>query len=121
VKAAAFQKNIAIHGAKAAYDLKLVDKPPSSNIFASSWRSSSFYFGSEKIYLIGTSPRKMRLSDSKVGLAIRALWYLGKDACDQIAVSLACRPFNRLDREALAESVHLMPEWMRSCFQSLSG
>ncbi len=63
----------------AAYTLKLIDSHRSNKyIFACIGHSSSFRFGNDVIQLVGNSPRKAYFADSKLGLAIRALWAYGQ-------------------------------------------
>jgi hypothetical protein len=120
VKAAAFCRAIASHGGRAAHILKMSDDKSFEHTFAASGRTSSFRFGTTTIRFIGTAARKLHLLDAPVGLAIRALWHLGRQACDRYAVSLATWSFGRTDRQLLRQSHHVMPDWMRSCFASLN-
>lgn len=115
-KAAAFKKTIAIHGAQAAHALELTRQAPPKHIFAVRGSSSSFRFGGKVIYLRGTCARKMHLGDDLVGLAIRALWHIGHDACDIYAASKAVRSFRRHHRQQLRANKDLMPHWMQKCF-----
>lgn len=119
-KAAAFKRMIVTHGAAAAHALKLTSNAAGRAVFASNGHSSSFRFGHMVIYFIGSSARKMRLGDEKLGLAIRALWHLGEKLCDRSTASAAIAWFGRSDRLAMRENVDLMPDWMRRCFVSLA-
>jgi hypothetical protein len=118
-KAAAFHKTIATHGANAAYAFELTKQSPDEQIFAVSGASSSFRFGDKVIRLIGTCARKMHLGDDLVGLAIRALWHIGQNACDMNAIEKALKPFRRPHKEKLREHKDLMPHWMQECFDYL--
>jgi hypothetical protein len=119
-KAAAFHRTIATHGSKAAQVLKLASKPSREYVYAVSGHSSSFRFGKAVIRLIGTCARKMHLGDEPVGLAIRALWHLGKRACNTHLASSAVQSFRRSDRRQLKQSIRLMPGWMQLCFPALA-
>lgn len=120
-KAAAFKRRLAIHGSQAALLLN-IGKPPSQNqncneyIFATSGRSSSFRFGKEIIRFIGTADRKLELGNSKPGLLIRSLWYLGKEACGIETASQAVSSFARSERQDLRKHSGLMPGWMQELF-----
>ena len=76
-------------------------------------RSSSFRTrDNQVIHFKATSPRKMYLGDSPVGLAIRNLWHQGKYLCDQYALEAVTLRFNRLERQKLRQSAHIMPAWL---------
>jgi hypothetical protein len=115
VKVAAFGRTIATHGSEAG--LMVADKSRSkqSLTFACSAASSSFRVGHRVVYLIRTSPRKMQLSDSPPGLAIRALWHLGKIACDVETAAALIAPLKQNDKQKLRQSAALMPQWLRDC------
>ena len=112
VKAAAFGRKIVIHGMEAACQLELSCKTIQGPVYACSGRTSSFRFGDIRIHFKGVSSRKLHLRDTVPGLAVRALWHLGKIACDTQLASRALLKFNRLDREILKQSARAMPSWM---------
>jgi hypothetical protein len=118
-KAAAFRRTIVIHGSQAAAFLKLVERSDNEHLFAVNGCSSSFRFGNQVIRFISTTARKMHLGDSKSGLAISALWYLGKRLCTMEIVSMALASFGRTDRKQLEKHADLMPEWMQALLFSI--
>lgn len=124
VKAAAFKRTIVIHGSQAAVVLKIIEKPNQNqtineHVFATSGRSSSFRFGQQIIRFVGTADRKLQLGDSKLGLAIRSLWYLGVRTCSMETASQAIHSFTRTERQDLRNSAALMPSWMQELFISI--
>lgn len=124
-KAGAFRRIIAIHGSQAALLLRLHEhtnpfQAKREHCFATSGSSSSFRFGNQIIRFIGTSARKLYFADSKPGLAIRSLWYLGQRACSIETASAAIRPFGRSDREHWKLHADIMPEWMHDVFHSIT-
>lgn len=118
-KAAAFKRTIAIHGSQAAADLKISEKSGSEYVFATSGRSSSFRFGKHCVRFIGTAARKLHLGNTRPGLAIRALWHLGRRFCTMETASCAVASFNRSDREQFKQHPDLLPAWMQEHFLSI--
>lgn len=116
-KARAFGKEIARHAADLAKELGLTNVVSQVQRFAVNGRSSSFLLGAARIFLKGTSMRKMRLANSRAGDAIRALWHLGY--CDPQHIYLATSDFTREDRNEFRRLVAWMPTWLaqvcRSC------
>jgi hypothetical protein len=119
-KAAAFGKRLAVPGAQAAQELRLSTdiNPTPEAVYVCNGCSSSFRFGNIRIRFISTCQRKISLGDELAGLAIRALWYLGKYNCSHQRVSDAMALFNRNDRQALREKIKIMPAWLTSYFIS---
>lgn len=84
--------------------------------YAIDGRTSSFQvfgFHNAVFHLNGTCPRKMQ--ESRVGLAMRALWHLGKENCTAKNVRLATAQFNQQDREELHTIAPIwMPGWLHN-------
>ena len=115
-KARAFGKEIARHAADLAKELGLINVVSEVQKFAVNGRSSSFLFGATRIFLEGTSLRKMRLANSRAGDAIRALWHLGY--CDPQHIYLATSDFTREDRNEFRRFVAWMPTWLAQVYRS---
>ncbi len=117
-KATAFGKSIVTYGSQAVQQLKLSPNigPQYEAVYACSGSSSSFRFGNIRIRFIASSPRKMVLGNELSGLAIRALWYLGRPNCSSHLVCDALVQFNRNDRQDLREKIKIMPAWLASYF-----
>ena len=111
-KAKAFGRQILADGFEAAKLLGLMGSGNQKITYATNGRSSSFKCKDIRIYFKGVSARKMSLGDSPVGLAIRALWQLGKEACQPKDIERATINFNRPERQQFRQSRHLMPFWM---------
>lgn len=112
VKAAAFGKQLVSHAVDAATKLGLTEKGNEAPTYFVNGSSSSFRFGNIVIYLKRASMRKVILGDDKAGLAIKALWSLGKDALSKTSVMLATNEFGRQDRKKLHYIKDLMPAWL---------
>ena len=81
IKAIATKTNetIQVSGAEAALQLGLTTQVPAKPVFLTTGISRKFKIGALEITLKHVSPKKIPLTNSKAGLAITALWYLGKD------------------------------------------
>lgn len=112
-KAAVFDRRLITAAANAAHQLGL-SKSGKSNTFAINGRTSSFWVFNNYntvITLQGICQRKMQ--ESHVGLAIRALWHLGKKKCSAKAVEIATSQFNTVDREEVRTQASIwMPSWL---------
>jgi hypothetical protein len=117
-KARAFGKQILTDAVDAAKLLNLTATGNQKITYAIQGHSSSFKYGKITINFRGICARKMALGDGPVGLAIKALWQLGKSVCDQHAIARAINSFKRPERRQFNQSCHLMPTWMTEIFQN---
>ncbi len=111
-KAKAFGKQILSDAADGAKRLGLTEVGNQQTTYSIHGHSSSFKYRETVIHFRGISARKMALGDSSVGLAVRALWQLGKINCNAKMISLAMARFGRTERQQFRQSLHLMPSWM---------
>jgi hypothetical protein len=116
VKVASFNRKIVIHGSKAASKLTEKGQTEQTLVFGSNGATSSFRVGNHIVHLVRASARKMQSGDSPTGLAIRALWYLGKRICNVQKAGKMVWGFGQNDRKELRLSAALMPQWLRDCF-----
>jgi hypothetical protein len=116
VKAESFGRRIATHGQKAAWELGLAPQMEDPHIYAIDGRSSSFKYGDLTIRFKGLCPRKFAPGDGPAGLAVRALWHLGRRACDKATASQATASFQRTDRDELRRQAGLMAGWLLDLF-----
>lgn len=116
VKVASFNRKIVVHGSKAAAKLTKEGQNAQTIVFASNGATSSFRVGNHIVRLIRASARKIQAGDSPTGLAIRALWHLGKRVCNVEAAAQMVWGFQQNDRKELRRSAALMPQWLRDCF-----
>jgi hypothetical protein len=111
-KAKAFGKEIALAGTEAARLLGVVASGERKTTYAINGRSSSFKYQKMRIYFKGISARKFSLGDNPIGLAIKALWQLGKGKCQYKDIRLVSLNFHRAQRQQFRLSRHLMPTWL---------
>jgi hypothetical protein len=117
-KAKAFGKQIVMDGVEAARQLGLVAFGNQQITYATNGRSSSFKYKQARINFKGISARKISLGDSASGLAVRALWQLGKDNCRLREVKLALGSLNLPGRQQFRQSQQLMPAWMTNLLKT---
>jgi hypothetical protein len=125
-KAKAFQKQIIISGKDAAKALKVI---PTTNqqgnnqyensqnvVYSTDGSTSAFHYKDTKIIFKATSARQMSLGESRLGLAIRAIWYVGK-VCTPEQVENAVRNLNRVELLEFRCLASIMPFWFRPLFR----
>jgi hypothetical protein len=118
-KAKAFGKQILTDAIDTAKVLGLTAFGSNQSIaYAIQGHSSSFKYGQISIHFKGTCARKISLGDSAVGLAIRALWQMGRRDCNKLTIARATNQFSRVERQQFRQSCHLMPAWMTNIFMS---
>ena len=116
-KARAFGKQILSDAADAAKLLGLTAFGNKKITYAINGHSSSFKYREIRIHFKGICARKMSLGDGPIGLAIKALWQIGKENCDQYAMAAVTEKFNRPELLQFRQSCHLMPTWMTNIFK----
>jgi len=110
-------ETIQVHGAEAARRFKLSTQMPTTPVFYTSGPSREIQIGKQRVKLIHTSsPRKLQYAGQKTGLALSALWYLGKEnvtpeVIQQIQAGLSEKEFKQL-------RTCNMPAWMRSAIET---
>ncbi|MBU6450241.1 MAG: hypothetical protein KGS72_00570 [Cyanobacteria bacterium REEB67] len=124
----AFGRRAILHGGKLAVQLGLLDadklevswrcapnqKPP-TEILCTSGGSTSFKIEDEAAAFFGAADRKFVLGRKQQNKEIRALWYLGKKAFQE----LAWEQLENLSIAARSELIHharWMPAWMSDRF-----
>lgn len=112
-------ETIQVHGAEAARRFKLSTQMPIVPVFYTSASSRSIKIGSVTAKMIHTSnQRRLQFAGEKTGLALSALWYLGKDHVNAKAVSriksgLSTEEFERLRSADI-------PAWMAAALDEFA-
>jgi len=92
-------------------------KRPNEAIFLIDGRSSKFHIDGLKIQFKHVSPRKLKLAETIVGEAARAVWNLGEKLLDSIALMNATDFFNRDERIWFRRNIRWMPAWLSDQIQ----
>lgn len=107
---------VQVHGAEAARRLGFSTQVPAQPIYYTSGPNRRFHLGRVEVTLKHVSPRKLTLAGRMAGVALTALWYLGKDVVtpqtiEHVRARLAPEEF-----EILRAASHAMPGWMHDAF-----
>ncbi len=92
-------------------------KRPKVAIFLIDGRSSQFHIEGRKVQFKHVSPRKLKLAETPVGEAARAVWNLGEKLGDGYALMNATAFFNREDRIWFRRNIRWMPAWLSDQIQ----
>lgn len=103
---------IQVSGAEAARQFGLTTQVPAQPVFLTTGQSRRFNIGSLEVTLKHVSRKKIPFPKSKIGLAILALWYLGKNqvtyhTIEKIKIKLSPQEFKKFTSAA-----EYMPVWM---------
>lgn len=103
---------VQVHGAEAARRFGLSTQVPVRPIFYTTGRSRTFFVGSTEVRLQHISPRKLVAPGTKVGLAVSALWYLGKAQVDREVLDAVYSKLTEQEWQELKAKAPQMPSWM---------
>ena len=103
---------IAVNGADALLSFGLSTQVPVRPVYYTTGPSKRILFGNMPIILRHVSPRKLVAPGTIVGLAISALWYLGKEQVNAQVFKAIQQKLTRAEYAQLKASIPLMPAWM---------
>ena len=103
---------VQIHGAEAARRLGLTTQVPTQPVFVTSGASKRIRVGKMEIRLQHVCSRKLALAGRPAGLALAAMWYLGKKEVTPAIVEQIRRRLGASEFEVLKSAVSAMPAWM---------
>ncbi len=113
-------ETVQVHGAEAARRLGLSTQIPTMPVFHTSASSRSIRIGNATVRMVHTSNRRrLQFAGEPAGLALAALWYLGREnatpeAVARIEASIGPEDFGKL-RSAD------MPAWMAVALAAFAG
>ena len=111
---------IQIHGAEAARRFKLSTQMATKPVYYTSGSSREIKVGNIKVKLIHVSShRKLQFSGKKSGLALSALWYLGKEEVNNKTIKLIQEGLSHKEFKTLCSSS--MPTWMTQAIEGYKG
>ncbi|MEK6664703.1 MAG: DUF6088 family protein [Pseudomonadota bacterium] len=103
---------IQVHGAEAARRLALTTQTPTQPVFYTSGPSKRIQVGKLTVTLKHASPRKLALAGRPAGLALAALWYLGKEEVTENVIAKIRKKLSPEEFLALRSATASMPAWM---------
>lgn len=109
-------ETVQVHGAEAARRFKLSTQIPTTPVYYTNGPSREIRIGNLKVKLMHTSSqRKLQHAGSKPGLALSALWYLGKSNVSAEVLKRIKAGMSEEEFETLRSSN--MPAWMTEAFR----
>lgn len=109
-------ETVQVHGAEAARRFKLSTQMPTTPVYYTSGPSREIRVGNLKVKLMHTtSHRRLQHAGKKPGLALSALWYLGKDNVNAEVVRRIREGLSTEEFETLRTSK--MPAWMANAIE----
>lgn len=103
---------VQVHGAEAARRLELTTQVPTQSVFSTSGPSKRIRVGKMEIRLQHVCQRKLALAGRPAGLALAAMWYLGKAEVTPSLIEKIRRKLSSSEFEALKSATSSMPAWM---------
>ncbi len=103
---------IQVHGAEAARRLELTTQVPTQSVFVTSGPSKRIHVGKMEIRLQHVCQRKLALAGRPAGLAIAAMWYLGKTGLTPSLIEKIRHKLGLSEFEVLKSATNAMPAWM---------
>jgi hypothetical protein len=107
---------IQVHGAEAARRFGFTTQVPTQPVFNTSGPSRHLKIGQLEITLKHISPRKLTHNESKVGLALTALRYLGNHQVNISTINTIKNHLKQNEFENLVAAKSEMPAWMADVF-----
>lgn len=103
---------VQVHGAEAARQFDLTTQVPTQPVFSTSGPSKRIRVGKMEIRLQHVSQRKLALAGRPAGLALAALWYMGKNEMTPSLIWKIQQKLSVTEFEALKSVTSSMPSWM---------
>ncbi len=107
---------VQVHGAEAALRLELTTQVPTQPVFSTSGPSKRIRVGKMEIRLQHVCQRKLALAGRPAGLALAAMWYLGKTEVTPSLIEKIRHKLAPSEFEALRSATSAMPAWMSDAF-----
>ena len=109
---------IKVHGAEAARRFGLSTQMPVQAIFHITGSLHTIRIGKMVIFMRHAAPRKLILAGRPAGLALSALWYLGRNGVTPDTFSRIAQQLPSTELQALQQGKASMPAWMASALSS---
>lgn len=112
---------VQVHGAEAARLFGLSTQAPTQLVYYTSGPSKQFKVGNLVFILKHVSPRKLVFAGTKIGLAISALWFLGKEHVNPKVIETILNYLTQAEKEELYSAIPSMPGWMSKVIYEYRG
>lgn len=107
---------VSVHGAEAARRFGLTTQMQTQPVFNTSGPSRRILIGNLEVRLSHVSSRKMALAGRPAGMALSALWYLGKQEVAPATIAVLRQRLPAEEFKVLSNSKSIMPAWMSDAF-----
>lgn len=107
---------VQVHGAEAARRFELTTQTPTQPVFYTTGPSRRFQVGKLEVVLKHAALRKLALAGRPAGVALTALWYLGRNEITPEAIAQIRRKLPPKEFAALTAAKASMPGWMAATF-----
>lgn len=111
---------VQVHGAEAARHFGLTTQMPTQAIYLTNGPSRKLTIGRLQLTLKHVTPRKLVYAGTKIGLAITALWYLGKQQVNEQTITKIKSQLTKKEYQELINSINQMPVWLANTIQKYS-
>lgn len=111
-------ETIQIHGAEAARQFQLSTQVPTKPVFYTSGPSRQLKLNNQTVKLQHVSHRKLYLAGKRPGLALSALWYLGKNNVNAKVIHAIREGLTEAEFETLKQTD--LPAWMENALETHS-
>jgi len=112
-------ETIQVHGAEAARQFNLTTQVPAKLVFYTSGSTREVTVGKLKLGFIRAARRKLQFSGTRIGLALSALWFLGKDGINESAVKMVCSKLEVSELNQLRNAE--LPAWLAERLNQYHG
>jgi hypothetical protein len=120
-KARAYGKQLCAHGARLAQEFTDVVALATDHILGINRDTTAFKISGRVVQLKRTSGRCEKLSDDKIGQAIKVLWAVGKDRIERELVKKVTEGYTKEEFADLFSRSGLMPYWLLSAIREGTG
>lgn len=107
---------ISMNGAEAARYFELSTQMSTQSLFLTTGPTREIVVGKSRIFMRHTSARKLTLAGSPAGMALSALYYLGRSEVTMAIIAKIREKLSPSEFELLRNSTEIMPSWMSDVF-----
>ena len=108
---------IQVHGAEAARHFGLTTQMPTQAVYLTNGPSRKLSIGRLQLTLKHVTSRKLMYAGTKMGLAITALWYLGKQQVNEKTIAKIKSQLTEKEYREFVNSINQMPIWLANIVQ----
>lgn len=110
-------ETVQVNGAEAARRLGLSTQVPTKPVYWTTGQNRRFQMSGQEVILKHVPARKIAHADSLAGLAISALWYLGKEAVTMNTLQTLKEQMPSEEYQKFKAARHQMPNWLTKLLQ----